>query len=344
MSDLISLRELTLAQTEEFCASLGLPRFRASQIFSWVHARGVTSLEEMTNLSKELRLTLAEKVSLAPLKIDAEQQAEDGTRKLRLCCADGALIETVLIPEQGKITQCVSTQVGCALGCTFCSTATMGFKRNLTAGEIVDQVYRGRALLDDYHRLTNLVFMGMGEPLNNLQAVLTAVEILCAEHGANFSPRRITISTAGVVPQITELGRLNRSVGLAISLNATTDELRSQLMPINKRYPLAQLFAALRAFPLPRRRRITFEYIVLGGLNHSAADVKRMAQLLNGLPAKINLIPFNAGRRDCDLRPPTDDELETFAEQLRDKDLPTYVRKSRGQEIAAACGQLATAK
>jgi len=330
----------------------------------------------MTNLSKELRARLAETCSLAPLEIAAQVVAEDGTRKLRLRCADGAAIETVLIPGEprgwedgegegasageGKLTQCLSSQVGCGLGCRFCATATMGLVRNLSAGEIVDQLYRARELLsraregapearraqersDQQHgaRISNLVFMGMGEPLNNLDAVLRAVEILGADNGACYSPRRITISTAGVVPGIVELGRRARHVGLAVSLNATTNEVRDQLMPVNRRWPLEQLLRALRDFPLPRRRRITFEYVLIAGVNDTPADARRLPQLLDGLRVKINLIAYNdAGGGEH--RRPTDEAVAAFAERLRDKDLATYVRRSRGAEIAAACGQLVT--
>jgi 23S rRNA (adenine2503-C2)-methyltransferase len=216
----------------------------------------------------------------------------------------------------------------------------MGLKRHLSAGEIVDQVYRARALLPEEQRISNLVFMGMGEPLLNLTQVLQAVVILCTDIGANFSARRITISTAGVVPGIETLGRQAPHVGLAISLNATTNELRSQLMPINRRYPLEVLFAALRAYPLPRRRRITFEYVLLEGLNDTAADGKRLCQLLHGIPAKINLIPYNPCGRAASLRPPSALAVEDFADRLRDKGLTTFVRESRGADIAAACGQL----
>ncbi len=367
----VALRGLSLGGLERFVLGLGLPPFRARQLFSWIHGQGVTSFEPMTTLSRELRGRLAEVASLAPLEVDAELAAPDGTRKLRLRCADGAAVETVLIPEEGKLTQCLSTQVGCGLGCRFCATAGMGLARSLDAGEIVDQVYRARALLAGGAgdptkreeeegegeaagppRISNLVFMGMGEPLLNLEAVLEAVELLCCDLGANFSPRRITVSTAGVVPGIEELGRRNRQLGLAVSLNATTDELRGQLMPVNKRWPLPVLMEALRAYPLPRRRRITFEYVLLAGLNDTPADARRLPRLLDRIPCKVNLIPFNPGHGLGAAREPAavlagpllrpdDEAVEAFAERLRDKDLPTYVRRSRGQEIAAACGQLA---
>lgn len=342
MSDPVELRGLTLPELERLVVEAWrLPRFRARQIFSWVHGRGVTSTDAMTDLAKDLRGELAGRVSLAPLSLESELSSADGTRKLGLRLGDGARIETVLIPEGDKVTQCLSTQVGCGLGCRFCATASMGLLRSLGPGEIVDQVYRARALLPDGRRISNLVFMGMGEPLNNLDSVLAAVEILCADIGANFSPRRVTISTAGVVPGIEALGRRNRHVGLAVSLNATTDAVRDELMPVNRRWPLAELMAALRRYPLPKRRRITFEYVLIAGLNDTAADARRLVQLLNGIRAKVNLIPYNPAR-ESELRRPGPEAVEAFAERLRAKDLSTFVRQSRGDDIAAACGQLVT--
>ena len=339
-----NIRALTLPRLQQFvCDDLELPPFRARQIFSWIHGRGATSAEVMTDLSKDLRALLANEISLDPLEVDAEALAEDGTRKLRLRCTDGALVETVLIPDGPKITQCLSTQVGCGLGCRFCSTAGMGFMRNLGPDEIVDQVYRARALLPAETRISNLVFMGMGEPMNNLDAVLTAVDILCEDLGANFSPRRITISTAGVVPGIERMGRQARNVGLAVSLNATTDEVRGRLMPVNRRWPLAVLMKTLRHYPLPRRRRITFEYVLIDGVNDSLADARRIPRLLDRIPAKVNLIPYNPGPGQ-ELRRPDEDRVEAFAEILRDKNLNTHVRRSRGSDIAAACGQLVVEK
>jgi len=337
----VDLRGLTLPELERWVEAWGLPPFRARQIFAWVHGRGVTSAAAMTDLSKALRQELARRVTLEPLALAGEQTATDGTRKLRLALADGKAIETVLIPDGDKLTQCVSTQVGCGLACRFCATGTMGLLRNLGVAEIVDQVYRARALLGPQRRISNLVFMGMGEPMNNLDAVLAAVEILCTDVGANLSPRRITLSTAGVVPGIDALGRRNRQLGLAVSLCATTDEVRDRLMPVNRRWPLAALIQALRRYPLPRRRRITFEYVLIAGLNDTAADARRLVRLLSGIRAKVNLIPFNpAPGLDPTFHRPTSQAVEAFAERLRAKDLSTFVRQSRGDDIAAACGQL----
>ncbi len=338
----LPLRGLTLPRLEELVLEMGLEPYRARQIFSWVHGRGVTDTAEMTNLSKAARASLGSRFSLEELTQDAALSAEDGTEKLRLQCEDGSLIETVLIPDGDKVTQCVSSQVGCGLGCRFCATATMGLKRGLRTEEITGQVYAGRKRLAAEARVNNLVFMGMGEPMNNLDAVLEAVEILCTDLGANFSPRRITISTAGVVPGIVELGRRMPQVGLAISLNATTDDVRTRLMPVNKRYPLDQLFRALRDYPLPRRRRITFEYVLIRDVNDSLADARRIPGLLHGIRSKVNLIAYNPGPAEQQLGRPEPDQVEAFAEALRAKGLTTVVRRSRGQDIAAACGQLAT--
>ncbi len=297
----IPLRGLTLPRLQELVHELELEPYRARQIFSWTHGRGITDMSGMTNISKEVRARLVERFSLSPLEVDTIQSAAGGTEKLRLRCNDGALIETVLIPDGDKITQCLSSQVGCGLGCRFCATATMGLKRGLKTEEITGQMYAARERLPEGSRISNLVFMGMGEPMNNLDAVLDAVEILCTDLGANFSPRRITISTAGVVPGIQELGKRMPQVGLAISLNATTDEVRSELMPVNKRYPL------------PRRRRITFEYVLIKGINDSLADAGRIPALLHKIRAKVNLIAYNPGpaeesrvvrRRDSDQSSP----------------------------------------
>ena len=250
-----------------------------------------------------------------------------------------------------KLTQCISSQVGCALDCTFCATALLGFGRNLTAGEIVDQVYRARALLSSLpkgdptrragaERVTNLVFMGMGEPLHNLPQVARSLEILTDPMGMALSPRRITVSTAGMVAAIDKLGALPVRPNLAISLNATTDEVRDRVMPINKKWNLGALLAAVRRFPLERRRRVTFEYVLLDGVNDSRADARRLPELLRGIPSKVNLIPWNP-HPGSDFRRPSDEAIRAFQEEVRARGLAVYVRKSRGRDIDAACGQLA---
>jgi 23S rRNA (adenine2503-C2)-methyltransferase len=256
-----------------------------------------------------------------------------------------------LFPRRPKLTQCISSQVGCALDCTFCATATLGFGRQLTAGEIVDQVYRARRLVaalpdDDPTRragadhVTNLVFMGMGEPLHNYRNLVRALAILTDERGAALSRRRITVSTAGLVPGIEKLAREPLQVNLAVSLNATTDEVRDRLMPINRKWPIAALLQAVRRIPLDRRRRVTFEYVLLDGVNDSDGDAARLAALVTGIPSKVNLIPWNPHPLAPYRRPP-DARVHAFQEALKERGLAVYVRRSRGDDIDAACGQLA---
>ena len=262
--------DLTKDELGGLVAEMGEKRFRADQVFQWLHARGVRGWEEMTDLPKALREKLAAEARIGSLTVDTVQTSTDGTQKLRIRTHDGKFIESVLIPDGDKLTQCISSQVGCALDCRFCATATLGFGRNLTAGEIVEQVYLGRALAG--RRISNLVYMGMGEPLHNYAQVVRSLRILTHDLGANFSHRRITVSTAGLVAGIEKLGREDVRPNLAISLNATTDETRDEVMPINKKWNIARLLEAVRKFPLEKRRRVTFEYVLLDGVNDSDAD------------------------------------------------------------------------
>jgi 23S rRNA (adenine2503-C2)-methyltransferase len=380
------LRDLTHDETRAFAGELGVEPYRGDQIFRWVHARRVGEIEAMTDLGKALRARVAEAAEVRSLAIDTEQVSRDGTRKLRLRTDDGRMIETVLIPDgdaaapdddlddetaaepehlqhalfpkRPKLTQCVSSQVGCALDCSFCATAKLGFGRQLTAGEIVDQVYRAQdivASLDDADptrkagadHVTNLVFMGMGEPLHNYKNLLRALEILTDPAGADFSRRRITVSTAGLVPGIEKLAAETRTalrVNLAVSLNATTDEQRDVLMPINKKWNIARLLEAVRTFPLEKRRRVTFEYVLLDGVNDSDADAERLPRLLRGIPSKVNLIPWNPHELtdgSIPYRRPSDERVRAFQAALKARGLAVYVRRPRGDDIDAACGQLA---
>jgi 23S rRNA (adenine2503-C2)-methyltransferase len=384
------LRDLTHEETRAFAGELGVEPYRGDQIFRWVHGRRVAAVEAMTDLGKELRARVADAAEVRTLAVDAEQVSRDGTRKLRLRTDEGRMIETVLIPDgdaaapdddldaaadgdaaptpehlehalfpkRPKLTQCVSSQVGCALDCSFCATATLGFGRQLSAGEIVDQVYRAQdivaALGDDdptrragADRVTNLVFMGMGEPLHNYKNVLRALEILTDPMGADFSRRRITVSTAGLVPGIEKLAAETRTalrVNLAVSLNATTDPIRDVLMPINKKWNIARLLEAVRAFPLEKRRRVTFEYVLLDGVNDSDADAERLPKLLRGIPSKVNLIPWNPHELTdgtIPYRRPSDERVRAFQQALKARGLAVYVRRPRGDDIDAACGQLA---
>ena len=386
-NDKQDLRDLTHEETRAFASRLGVEPYRGDQIFRWVHARRVDRVEAMTDLGKELRARVADAAEVRRLGVDCEQVSRDGTRKLRLRTGDGRMIETVLIPDgdaaapeddlegadaaiepehlqhalfpkRPKLTQCVSSQVGCALDCHFCATATLGFSRQLTAGEIVDQVYRAQdivaALGDDdptrkagASRVTNLVFMGMGEPLHNYKNVLRALEILTDSTGADFSRRRITVSTAGLVPGIEKLAAETRTalrVNLAVSLNATSDEVRDRIMPINKKWNIARLLEAVRTFPLEKKRRVTFEYVLLDGINDSLADAERLPRLLRGIPSKVNLIPWNPHQLtdgSIPYRRPSEDNVRAFQEALKARGLAVYVRRPRGDDIDAACGQLA---
>ncbi|RMH38037.1 MAG: 23S rRNA (adenine(2503)-C(2))-methyltransferase RlmN [Deltaproteobacteria bacterium] len=322
---------------------LGEPAYRAEQIFRWLHGRGVTSVDEMTNVPKPLRARLAERAHIGTLRVDRVQRSRDGTRKLRLVARDGAAIESVLIPDGDKLTQCISSQVGCALDCKFCATATLGLSRNLDAGEIVDQVYRARALLaveEPGRRITNLVYMGMGEPLHNYDQVVRSLRILTHELGANLSHRRITVSTVGLVPGIDKLGREDFQVNLAVSLNAADDATRARIMPVNKKYPIAALLAAVARYPLDRRRRVTFEYVLIEGVNDSVADAAKLARLLSGMRCKVNLIPWNP-HPAAPFRRPSDAAIAAFQNEVKRRGLPAYLRAPRGDDIDAACGQLA---
>jgi 23S rRNA (adenine2503-C2)-methyltransferase len=347
----VDLRSLTPAEIAERVRARGQAAYRAEQVFRWLHGPGAAAGEEpaggrslrgKSNVPGELRAALLEEAPLVPLTLDWLQQAADGTRKIRFRTFDGRAIESVLIPddkpERGKLTLCISSQVGCALDCQFCATATLGFGRHLSAGEIVEQVYHATSMAG--RRPTNIVFMGMGEPLHNLQSVSRAFALLLHPWGAAFSPRRITVSTVGLVSGIDELGHLKPAPNLAISLNATTDEVRSRLMPVNRRWPIAELLAAARRFPLAHHRRITFEYVLLAGVNDTDADVARLPRLLRGIPCKVNLIPWNpfSGR---DFARPSEARILAFQNALRAGGLPVYVRTPRGDDIDAACGQLA---
>jgi 23S rRNA (adenine2503-C2)-methyltransferase len=337
----LALPELTRYVTEE----LGERSFHAGQIFRWVHQRGATSFAQMTDLSHSLRQKLEERCELLPLEKDLEQRSSDGTIKYRWRTRDGRFIESVYMPSPDRKTLCVSTQVGCAMACSYCATGRLGLNRNLTAGEIVAQVHavnrevRANEELETLRPLTNLVFMGMGEPLHNFENLKTALQILQSKDGPNFSQRHITVSTVGLVPMIERFGR-ELDVKLAISLNATTDEQRSGTMPVNRKWNIAALMEACRNFPLKQGRRITFEYVMLGGFNDSDEDAHRLVSLVRGIPAKVNLIPYN---ENAGLGFDTVDEerSERFREILAAAHVAAYVRQNRGRDIAAACGQLA---
>jgi 23S rRNA (adenine2503-C2)-methyltransferase len=332
------LKGMSLAETEAWIEGQGLPAYRAKQLRQWLFKGLVGRFQEMSNLAKSLRLLLEEKAELTSLGVVETQVSKDGTIKYLFGLRDGLTIETVLIPERGHFTLCVSSQAGCAMGCRFCLTGKQGLKRNLTASEIVDQVIQVKRSMDYPDRLTNIVAMGMGEPLANYDAVLRALNNIISEQGMNFSHRRVTLSTCGLVPQMQKLGK-DITVNLAVSLNAADDTTRSFLMPVNRKYPLKSLIAACKAFPLPGRRMITFEYILIEGINDRAEDAMRLAKLLSGLRSKINLIPLNP-HSGLDMSSPPMERILKFQETLVDHHFTAIIRKSKGQDISAACGQL----
>jgi 23S rRNA (adenine2503-C2)-methyltransferase len=341
----VDLRSLPQAHLAALLAGLGERPFRARQLYRWLHQKGAASLDEMTDLPRALRAELAARATLGTLERAAEQRSVDGTIKWTWRAADGKLIESVYMPELDRKTLCLSTQVGCAVGCTFCLTGTMGLARNLSPGEIVDQVHRANRRLVELGEgaqprpLTNLVFMGMGEPLANYRSLKVALDVLLSEDGPNFSQRHVTVSTSGLAPVIRRLGE-ETPVKLAVSLNATTDAQRDALMPINRRYPLAELLRACREFPTRNGRRITFEYVLLGGVNDTLEDAHRLAELVRGIPAKVNLIPYNENP-GLGFAAPAPDRVQAFLDALVARNLTAVVRRHRGRDISAACGQLA---
>ena len=338
MSDLVSLKDLTPADLELWVQEAEQPAYRAKQLLKWMYSQNVEDFQAMTDLSKDFRGWLEQHARLPCLMLEEVLTDEDGTRKLLFRLQDGEYIEGVLIAEGQRLTLCVSSQVGCAFGCRFCLTGQAGYRRDLTAGEIVDQICTARRELGPDERITNLVFMGMGEPLANFDQVVKGLEIITADNGLNFSTRKITLSTVGLIPEMHRLSRL-LPIKLAVSLHAADNETRSRIMPINRRYPLEELLEACRQLELPRRQRITFEYLLLGGVNDSAADARKLAKLLKGLRAKINLIPFNEFPAAAFYRP-SPNRIAEFQEILQKKHYTVTIRQSRGAGIMAACGQL----
>jgi 23S rRNA (adenine2503-C2)-methyltransferase len=335
------LRAMDLPAMEDLVVSLGEKPFRARQLHKWVHARGASSVDDMTDLSKRFRARLKDAVALPSMAIDRVQIARDGTRKYALRTGYGDIVESVYIPNassEGRNSLCISSQVGCAIDCKFCLTASLGLVRNLSAGEIVEQVIRVRDDVGEAGSIDNIVLMGMGEPLHNYTPLVKALHILSSDLGLAMSPRRITVSTAGLAPKIPRLGRDTR-VNLAVSLNATTDEVRDRIMPINTKYNIAALLAACREFPLPERRRITFEYVLLSGVNDSDDDARRLARLVQPFRCKVNLIPFNEHSFGPFARP-SPERVHDFQELVCARGVSAFVRTPRGDDISAACGQL----
>ncbi len=334
------LKDEPIESLRERFSERGIERFRADQVAAWLYRRGVDDPAAMTDLSQELRARLAREWSSRALELEETAHSRDGTIKAVLRAADGARVESVLIPEEGRTTLCVSTQVGCPMACSFCATGALGFTRNLSAAEIVDQLCRMKTLLPAARRVTNVVFMGMGEPLLNPAALHAAIRILIHPKAFALAPRRITVSTVGVVPQLEPLLAL-APIHLALSLHATTDAVREQLVPLNRRFPLAALLAALRqSAQVSRRRPVFFEYTLIEGVNDSLDDARRLPRLLAGLPAKLNLIPMNP-HPDSEYRAPSEEQMDRFLREVAQAGLRVTLRRSRGPDIDAACGQLA---
>ncbi|MBW2368008.1 MAG: 23S rRNA (adenine(2503)-C(2))-methyltransferase RlmN [Deltaproteobacteria bacterium] len=333
------IKDLSKDQLIKWLGSHDIEPYRAVQIFKWIYAGLVDTFDAMTNLKKDIRTLLAAHFSIGRLKTVTMETSRDGCQKFLFELSDGHSIESVLIPERTHDTLCISSQVGCAQGCCFCLTAKIGFIRNLSAGEILSQVRDIRRHVGKDAKLTNIVFMGMGEPLANYPAVRTALSILTdKEFGLGLSPRKITVSTAGLISKLAQLGN-DTDIQLAVSLNATDDETRSRLMPINRKYPIEKLLAACWQYPLAPRRKITFEYILIKGVNDSPEDAHQLARILKAGKAKVNLIPLNP-HSGCDLERPDDAVVTAFQEILHSHQYTTSIRKSKGTDISAACGQL----
>lgn len=368
MTKKTDLKNLTLPALEQFLQGQGKERFRALQVFKWIYQQDARSFEEMTNISKELRAELSETACISTLETEAVEVGSDGTRKYLFNLGDGHAVESVLIPIEGRNTLCISSQVGCAMACEFCLTGTFKLSRNLTTAEIVNQIMAvkrdliknppaiqvdGGQLLENDDEgdvgeaenpespavIRNIVLMGMGEPLHNLDNVIPAIQIMIDGNGLQLSNRRVTVSTCGLVPEMERLGREIPNVNLAVSLNATTEELRDRIMPVNRTYPLKALLKACKEFPLPGRRKVTFEYVMLGGVNDSLDDAKRLLKLISDIPNKVNLIPFNE-HEGCSFKAPTRAAIDAFHKYLIDRHVTVITRDSRGGDISAACGQL----
>ncbi len=330
--------DLTPERLREELAPVEARPFAAGQVLHWAYQRGVTEFAAMTNLAPAVRSYLAERLTLLPLVPVRESRSGDGVVKTLFRLPDGLLVEAVLIPEEGHNTLCISSQAGCAMGCDYCETAKMGLARDLTRGEILAQVAAGVRLAGGRDRLRNLVFMGMGEPMNNLDQVIPALRRILAADGFGFTPRRVTVSTCGVVPGIERLGKEKLGVNLAVSLNASRDQVRDRLMPVNRRWPLAELLFAVRRFSYHPRQRPTLAYVLMEGVNDRAEDARQLVSLAAPLRAKVNLIPYN--RTTGGYRRPSPRVQEEFLQLLVRGGLTVTVREGRGEEIGAACGQL----
>ncbi len=337
MTNLIGFPEEKLKQ---LFADWGLPAYRVQQVLSWVYHHHARRFEEMTNLSKELRARLAKHFVIALPRIAAKTHSQDGSVKYLFELGNGSQVESVWMPDESRTTLCISSQVGCRLACSFCLTATLGLKNNLTAGDIIGQVLAVNDDLPEENQVTNVVMMGMGEPLDNYEEVCEALRLLVSPHAMRISNRKVTLSTAGLVDRIQQFAGEDIHVNLAISLNATEDATRDQIMPINKKYPIKNLMECLKKYPLKPTRRITFEYVLLKGINDSDEDAVRLGKLLSQVRCKINLIPFN-GFEGSLYQPPSEERIKSFQNYLIQKKFSTFIRNNRGTDILGACGQLA---
>ncbi len=337
--DKADLKSLGLSELRKWMGFLGKERYRTPQVLKWLYANGVQSFEEMTNLSKKFREELNQIGFLSELLLLRTEEASDGTKKFLFQLQDGNRIESVLIPEKSRLTLCVSTQVGCAMGCRFCLTGRKGLKRNLISSEILNQILAARRTLPRGIPITNIVLMGMGEPLANYENTLKTLSLMACPDAFKFSSRRITLSTVGLVPEIESLSREKITFQLAISLNAANDETRGRIMPINRRYPLKELLSVCRKFPLKPRTRITFEYVLMDGVNDSLKDARDLVKILHGIPSKVNLIPLNEAPA-IPFKRPHEENVRAFQEALMQSGMTAIVRASKGSEISAACGQL----
>lgn len=350
MSTKTDLRNFTQEELVLYVESLGQPAFRGRQIMAWLYRPDITDFSQMTDLAKDFRATLAEHARISRFTEPFIQRSKDGCVKFGFALDDGNVIESVLIPEPDRNTLCLSSQVGCAMKCSFCLTATMGFTRNLTPSEIVNQVCavgdflrnEPKSKLIGPDRVTNLVFMGMGEPLNNLENLIKSISILTEQRGLDMTNRRITVSTCGIAHKLTELGE-QTDVNLAISLHAVDDKTRDSLMPVNHRYPLDELLQACRDFPMPKRKRIMFEYILLKGINDSDDEARELSRILRDIPCKVNLLPYNESP-GLPFKSPSRNRVFAFQKIIRDAGYSVFIRTSRGEDISAACGQLAKQK
>jgi len=335
----VNLFDLLPSELESLAESLGAPPYRGRQIATWIYKKAAGDIDAMSDLPRDFRRRLSERGFLGVLEVERRTPSQDGSEKIVFALSDGARVQSVLMPDGDRLTLCVSTQVGCGFGCAFCYTGTMGLERNLGVGEIVGQVIGAARILEPGRRLTHIVYMGMGEPLANYQATVKSLRILTDPAGFAMSPRRITVSTVGLVGGIERLAGENLRVNLAISLHATSNEIRDRIMPVNKGFAIKELLEACKRFPLPFRQRMTFEYVLLEDVNDSPDDARRLVRLLKGIRGKVNLIPFNDWEGSRFSRPPLP-RILAFQSHLLEHGVLATVRWSKGEDIGAACGQL----